>query len=183
MKEVKYLKLCLISVLVFFSLLNLADACVPPYPNYKLNLTVTSDNALVAKASVFVFNSQEGIESMPIQHAYTSTFGRTEFILGPEKYDILILWSDTYTVRKNISVPFAGKYVTIDISSNTIKSTVFDKCYNWLPWTFGILAISLSVGTFIIAVVLDTTWKKAFLSSILVNVPSVVIGVFLCLLL
>jgi len=180
---VKSLKLCLFSVLIFFSLLNLADACVPPHPSYRLHLTVKHDNSFVSGASVFVFNSNKGIESIPIQHVYTDTYGQTEFVLGKEKYDILIVWSNTYTVKKNVSVSFAGEYLMIDITSTIPETTVLGKCYNWLPWTLGVLLISLIVGTFIIAFSLDTTWKKAFLSSILVNIPSVIIGVFLCLLL
>lgn len=181
MKKVKSLKLCLFSVLVFFSLLNLADACTPPYPSYRLYLTVKYGNSLVSGASVFIESDSSTLK----QHAYTDLNGQAQFSLGREEYNILVVWSNTYTIKKNISVPFAGEHIMIDIgfTSTIPETTVFDKCYNWLPWTLGILAVSLIIGTFIIALTLDTTWKRAFLSSILVNVPSVIISVFLCLLL
>lgn len=172
-----------ISVLVLFTIFGLANACAPPYPSYRLHLTVTSGNALVVGASVFVFNQNEGIESIPIQHTYTDSGGEAQFSLGPKKYDIMVVWSNTYTVKENVSVPFAGAYITINISSKVLEATVFDKCYNWLPWTFGILVISLIIGTFCISVGLKTSWKKAIGYSFLINIPSVVIGVVLCILL
>jgi hypothetical protein len=133
-------------------------------------------------ASVFVFNHDKGIKSDPIQHAYTDSFGNTEFGLGPGEYDILVFWSDSYTVKENISVPFSGEYITIDLSSN-LQTTVFNKCYNWLPWTFGILCVSLIIGTLLIDFGLKTSWKKAISYSFLINIPSVIIGIILCLLL
>ena len=94
----------------------------------------------------------------------------------------LIVWSSTYTVRENVVVPSTGEYMTIDFSDN-FEEIVSNKCYNWLPWTFGILCISTFIGIFLIAVGLKTSWKKAIGYSILVNIPSVIIGVLLYLIL
>jgi hypothetical protein len=174
------MKLCLISLLVLFTFVDLANACAPPYPSYRLHLTVKYGNSLVSGASVFIFETDK---STPIQHAYTDTWGKIQFSLGPKKYNILVIWSSTCTIKKDVLIPFAGEYLTIDITSTIPETTVLDKCHNWLPWTLGILSISLIIGTFIIALALDTTWKEAIGCSILVNVPSVMIGILLCLLL
>ena len=170
---------CLISLFILSSFIGLVNACVPPHPSYKLNLKVTYNNALVAGALVFIFNQNE---ITPIQHAYTDSWGETQFSLGPNKYKIVIVWDKTYTIKENISVPFAGAYMTIEIESNIVEM-VYNKCYNWVLWTLGILCISLIVGTFLIAYGLKISWKKAIGYSVLVNVPSVVIGVLLYLIL
>jgi len=185
--KTRSLILQVIVITLFLTFVSLASVYAPPPPfilNYRLNVRVLykEDWTPISGASVSVFEDISGVYEY-IGTRVTDSSGFCSFQLDVSgRFRVVVVHNSSYS-EEDIDMTSSGIYVEIYLAHDDRGNVVFARCINWLPWTLGIYSFSLILGTFIISYKFDTAWKKGIKYSLLVNTPSVIIGVILCLLL